>query len=55
VLQQEQLIFLNQDEYEQVGSTSMSDFRPIYKANFRPVFVREDEEVFHFILKAIKE
>lgn len=54
VLQKEQLIFLDQDEYAQVGKTSMSDFRPIYKAHFKTMYVKEDEEVFQFILKAIK-
>lgn len=55
VLQKEQLIFLDQDEYSQVGTTSMSDFRSIYKANFKAVYVKEDDESFQFILKAIKE
>lgn len=55
VLQKEMLIFLDQDAYEpNVGRTSMSDFRSIYKANFKPIHVLEDEEKFQFILKAIK-
>lgn len=55
VLQKEMLIFLDQDAYEQnVGKNSMSDFRSIYKANFKPIHVLEDEEKFQFILKAIK-
>lgn len=54
ILQKEQLIFLDQDSYSQVGSTSMSDFRAIYKADFKTVYVVEDEEKFQFILKANK-
>ena len=54
ILQKEQLIFLNQDEYSQVGSTSMSDFRSIYTANFQIIMVDENDEYFRFILKAVK-
>lgn len=54
ILQKEQLLFLDQDSYSQVGSTSMSDFRAIYKADFKTVYVVEDEEKFQFILKANK-
>lgn len=55
VLQSENLSFLSQAQYaDQVGRTSMSDFRNIYKADFEPVFVHEDENHFMFILKAIK-
>ena len=52
VLQKEQLIFLNQDTYKAVGSTPLSDFRHIYKADFEPVAITENDEVFHFVLKA---
>ena len=56
VLQKEMLMFLSQRQYEeQVGITSMSDFRNIYKADFEPEALTEDEEKFIFILKAIKE
>jgi predicted SAM-dependent methyltransferase len=54
VLQKEMLVFLNQDAYKAVGTTSISDFRGIYKADFKHIHVNEDEEKFHFILKAIK-
>lgn len=54
VLQKEQLIFLDQDAYSQVGKTSMSDFRGIYRANLRAVMAEENDEYFKFILKAIK-
>jgi len=50
------LAFLSQAEYtKQVGVTPMSDFRHVYKADFAPVFCREDEHALLFILKAIKE
>ena len=56
VLQQEMLMFLSQRQYaEQVGVTSMSDFRYLYKADFEPVGATEDDEKFVFILKAIKK
>ena len=54
ILQKEMLIFLDQDSYQAVGQTSISDFRSIYKAHFKPIHVNEDEDKFHFILKAIK-
>ena len=54
VLQGEQLIFLDQSSYGQVGLTSMSDFRDIYKADFQVVALDEDQEKFNFVLKARK-
>lgn len=54
VLQKEQLVFLRQSSYDAVGKTAISDFRHIYKADFEIVAVTEDEDVFHFVLKAIK-
>lgn len=54
ILQKEQLHFLSQANYEkEVGVTSMSDFRSIYKANFEIVWVDENQETFKFILKKI--
>jgi SAM-dependent methyltransferase len=54
VLQKEQLIFLRQSSYDAVGSTPISDFRSIYKANFEIMLAEEDEDRLVFILKAIK-
>lgn len=54
ILQPEQLIFLTQPQYEQVGKTSMSDFRHIYKADFDVVYCKDDGDQFQFILKAVK-
>ena len=54
IITPEQLIFLRQSSYEQVGKTSMSDFRYIYKADFDIVYQAESDGCFYFILKAIK-
>jgi cyclopropane fatty-acyl-phospholipid synthase-like methyltransferase len=54
ILQKEQLHFLNQQNYiDEVGKTSISDFRPIYKADFATHWVEEGQEHFKFILKKI--
>jgi predicted SAM-dependent methyltransferase len=54
IVQPEQLIFLSQPNYENVGKTPMSDFRHIYKADFDPVYVHDDKQTVRIILKAIK-
>ena len=54
VMQKEQLVFLSQKSYDAVGTTPISDFREIYKADFDIVAVTENEDVFHFVLRAIK-
>ena len=54
IITPEQLIFLRQSSYEQVGKTSMSDFRHIYKADFDIVYQAESDGCFYFILRAIK-
>jgi len=51
VIQNETLVYLNQKEYEQVGNTNMSDFRNIYKANFKKIYAHETEHKFFFILE----
>ena len=49
------LAFLSQAEYaRQVGKTAMSDFRFIYKADFRTVFARKIGDTFSFALEAVK-
>lgn len=49
------LIFLDQSQYTaQLGRTAMSDYREIYKADFRIVH-SSDDRVFHkFVLQAVK-
>lgn len=55
VITAENLIFLNQQTYiDQVGKTAISDFRYIYKADFRPVRVMKEGDSFIFVLKAVK-
>lgn len=55
VIMRETLTFLSQEEYEkQVGKTPMSDFREIYKADFRLYYLKEDNFITNFILEAIK-
>lgn len=49
------LLFLDQNEYMQVGTSSpMTDYRPWYKADFETMNIMESEHRFGFILKAIK-
>jgi SAM-dependent methyltransferase len=55
VIPPENLVFLHQPEYtKQVGVTSMSDFRFVYKADFDIAFQRDDGNNFWFALHAIK-
>ena len=55
IIQQENLVFLDQDQYkQQIGITKMSDFRYIYKAHFKTVFIKIQGDFFFFVLKAIK-
>ncbi len=54
VIVKENLIFLSQMSYKQVGMSTMSDFRNIYKADFMPLFINEDSESLKFILGAKK-
>lgn len=49
------LLFLNQREYMQIGTSSpMTDYRPWYKGDFETMSVMEHEHIFGFILRAIK-
>lgn len=51
----EWLTFLRQKSYEeQVGKTSLSDFRYIYKADFEILMAQENGDTFFFILEAVK-
>jgi hypothetical protein len=55
VIQRHQLTFLDQEEYtNQIGVTPMSDFRNIYKADFRLDWFSEESGILAFILQAIK-
>lgn len=49
------LAFLSQEEYaKQVGVTAMSDFRSIYKADFRAIMADESTDSLLFVLQAVK-
>jgi SAM-dependent methyltransferase len=55
VVQPESLSFLSQAAYERdVGSTPMSDFRYLYKADFDGVGLAENADTCRFVLRAIK-
>jgi SAM-dependent methyltransferase len=62
ILSNYSLIFLDQDGYGQIGSTPMTDYRHIYKANFRTMMTTEDvpngpgysEHKWGFVLCAVK-
>jgi hypothetical protein len=55
VIQKENFVFLNQAEYtKQIGRTALSDFRYIYKADFIPFAISEEDDHLFFVLKAIK-
>ena len=54
IFPKEWLVFLNQDAYEQVGKTQMSDFRFLYKADFKSVYTNEKEDKLYFILEVKK-
>jgi SAM-dependent methyltransferase len=48
------LIFLNQPAYAQVGTTPMSDFRFVYRADFDVIHSNTVGDQFEFALKAVK-
>lgn len=56
VVSLETLTFLSQDAYgKQAGRTPMTDFRPIYHADFELRFSDDDGDHLAFALEAIKE
>lgn len=46
--------YLDQDHYKQIGRTSASDYRSVWKGNFHCVAVADPKDQFVFVLKAIK-
>ena len=53
-ISKETLVFLDQDQYTaQVGKTKMSDFRDIYKANFKTIHAQDKDGTFYFILRKV--
>jgi hypothetical protein len=54
-LQKENLTFLSQESYNKgVGVTAISDFRNIYKADFKAIHIDEGQESFAFVIEAVK-
>jgi predicted SAM-dependent methyltransferase len=51
VITDESLTFLDQQSYEQIGKTTMSDFRNIYKANLKKIYAHATPHKFFFILE----
>lgn|SRR5574343_1316869 len=46
------ITFLDQDHYkDQVGKTQISDFRYLYKVDFKTIYIKESPETFYFILR----
>jgi SAM-dependent methyltransferase len=48
------MVYLDQDEYSQVGKTSLTDYRHWYRGNLKLVAINEENDTFGFVLKAIK-
>lgn len=49
------LAFLSQSQYQdQIGKTSMTDYRPYYQGDFECMYLKQLEDSFAFILKALK-
>lgn len=55
VISVESLTFLSQKSYEQVGTTSMTDYRWLWKGDFELYASDETEHHFYFTLRANKE
>lgn len=54
VINQGTLAFLSQDEYKkQLGKTAMSDFRGIYKADFKCIYSNVKNDTFLFCLEKV--
>ena len=54
VITKNSLIFLNREEYSQIGQTAMTDYRPWLKCDFETVAVQENEHQMAFVLRARK-
>ena len=49
------LTYLNREEYvKQIGKTTMTDYRPYFKADFLPIHGDNNGETFEYGLQAIK-
>lgn len=48
------LFFLEQAAYKQIGTTAMTDYRGIYKVDFKRIAEHVKDEGYHFVLEAVK-
>ena len=54
IITSENLIYLSQKTYaDQVGKTKISDFRNIYKADFKLAFETKDDHIYYFCLEKV--
>lgn len=49
------LVFLNREEYQQLGDTAMTDYRPWLTCDFVTIAVSEQNETMGFVLQARKQ
>lgn len=54
VITKNSLIFLNREEYQQIGDTAMTDYRPWLTCDFETIAVDEAEHRMAFVLRARK-
>jgi SAM-dependent methyltransferase len=48
------LVFLDRDQYSQLGKTAMTDYRPWLKCDFQRIAMNEEVDNFGFVLQARK-
>lgn len=48
------LVFLDKNEYQQLGKTAMTDYQPWLKCDFAPIALDEKGDTFAFVLQARK-
>lgn len=54
VISPQSFYFLDQSHYAQIGQTSMTDYRHVYRGDFKLVHSQNQGDVFAYTLKAIK-
>jgi len=55
IISPESLVFLSQKEYEvQIGTTSMTDYRPYWEGDFNLIAMTEMDEQVGFVIQAVK-
>ena len=54
VIVKDSLVFLDQSGYAQIGTTAMTDYRDVWKGNFERYGAFEEDQMFAFVLRAVK-